>query len=91
MLWGSRIGAFGRGSTRCPATVCVQIVRGALYPIGSGAIWCFLRISAIHWPAGHVYMPERQHKASQGSYGRPRMTEELNELGLRVGHPLPGR
>ena len=32
-----------------------------------------------------------QHKASQGSYGRPRMTEELNELGLRVGHPLPGR
>jgi hypothetical protein len=22
--------------------------------------------------------------------GRPRMTEELNELGLRVGHPLPG-
>ena len=32
-----------------------------------------------------------QHKASQGSYGRPRMTEELNELGLRVGHRRVGR
>ena len=28
---------------------------------------------------------------SQGSYGRPRMTEELNELGLRVGHRRVGR
>ncbi len=27
-----------------------------------------------------------QHRASLGSYGRPRRTEELNELGLRVGH-----
>ena len=35
-------------------------------------------------------MPERQHRLSLGSYGRPRMTEELNELGLRVGQPLPG-
>ncbi|QRZ15801.1 IS3 family transposase [Paracoccus methylovorus] len=26
-----------------------------------------------------------QHRLSLGSYGRPRMTEELNELGLRVG------
>ena len=26
-----------------------------------------------------------QHRSSLGSYGRPRMTEELNELGLRVG------
>lgn len=32
-----------------------------------------------------------QHRASQGSYGRPRMTEELNELGLRVGHRRVGR
>ena len=31
-----------------------------------------------------------QHRSSLGSYGRPRMTEELNELGVRVGHPLPG-
>ena len=32
-----------------------------------------------------------QHRLSQGSYGRPRMTEELNELGLRVGHRRVGR
>ncbi len=31
-----------------------------------------------------------QHRSSLGSYGRPRMTEELNELGVHVGHPLPG-
>lgn len=33
----------------------------------------------------------KQHRLSQGSYGRPRMTEELNELGLRVGHRRVGR
>ena len=27
-----------------------------------------------------------QHRLSLQSYGRPRMTEELQELGLRVGH-----
>ena len=32
-----------------------------------------------------------QHRSSLGSYGRPRMTEELNELGLRVGHRRVGR
>ena len=32
-----------------------------------------------------------QHRLSLQSYGRPRMTEELQELGLRVGHPLPDR
>jgi putative transposase len=32
-----------------------------------------------------------QHRLSQGSYGRPRMTEELNELGLGVGHRRVGR
>jgi hypothetical protein len=31
-----------------------------------------------------------QHRLSLGSYGRPRMTEEWNELGLQVGQPLPG-
>lgn len=31
-----------------------------------------------------------QHRLSLGSYGRSRMTEELNELGIRVGQPLPG-
>ena len=31
-----------------------------------------------------------QHRLSLGRYGRPRMTEELNELGLRVGQPWPG-
>ena len=31
-----------------------------------------------------------QPRSSLGSYGRPRMTEDLNELGVRVGHPLPG-
>ena len=58
--------------------------------IASGAIWCSSPISAIHWPAAHVYMRERQHRLSLGSYGRPRMTEDLNELGIRVGQPLPG-
>ena len=32
-----------------------------------------------------------QHRLSPGSYGRPRMTEELNELGLRVGQRRVGR
>jgi len=32
-----------------------------------------------------------QHRLSLGSYGRPRMTEELNELGLCVGQRRIGR
>jgi len=32
-----------------------------------------------------------QHKLALGSYGRPRMTEELKELGLCVGHRRIGR
>ena len=32
-----------------------------------------------------------QHHASLGSYGRPRMTEELKELGFNVGHRRIGR
>ena len=32
-----------------------------------------------------------QHRLSPGSYGRPRMTEELKELGLDVGHRPVGR
>ena len=32
-----------------------------------------------------------QYKLSLGSYGRPRMTEELQELGLKVGHRRVGR
>ncbi len=32
-----------------------------------------------------------QHKLCLGSYGRPRMTEELQELGLKVGHRRVGR
>ena len=32
-----------------------------------------------------------QHKLSLGSYGRPRMTEELKELGFDVGHRRVGR
>jgi len=32
-----------------------------------------------------------QHRLSLGSYGRPRMTEELKELGLKVGHRRIGR
>ncbi len=32
-----------------------------------------------------------QHRLSLGSYGRPRMTEELQELGLAVGHRRVGR
>mgnify|MGYP001487776039 CR=1 FL=1 len=27
-----------------------------------------------------------QFRLSLGSYGRPRMTEELKELGLKIGH-----
>ena len=30
-----------------------------------------------------------QSRLSLGSYGRPRMTEELKEIGLSIGHPLP--
>ena len=32
-----------------------------------------------------------QHRLSLGSYGRPCVTEELNELGLRVGQRCVGR
>lgn len=32
-----------------------------------------------------------QHRLSLGSYGRPRMTEELQELGVKVGHRRIGR
>ena len=32
-----------------------------------------------------------QHHLSLGSYGRPRITEELKEIGLRVGHRSVGR
>ncbi len=32
-----------------------------------------------------------QHHLSLGSYGRPRMTQELKELGLSVGHRRVGR
>lgn len=32
-----------------------------------------------------------QHRLSLGSYGRPRMTEELKELGVSVGHRRVGR
>ena len=32
-----------------------------------------------------------QHRLSLNSYGRPRMTEELKELGLKVGHRRVGR
>lgn len=32
-----------------------------------------------------------QHQLSLASYGRPRMTEELNDLGLRVGQRRVGR
>jgi putative transposase len=32
-----------------------------------------------------------QHRTSLGSYGRPRMTEELKELGFDVGHRRVGR
>ena len=32
-----------------------------------------------------------QHRLSLQSYGRPRMTQELQELGLKVGHRRVGR
>ena len=32
-----------------------------------------------------------QHHLSLGSYGRPRMTQELKEIGLSVGHRRVGR
>ena len=32
-----------------------------------------------------------QHRLSLGSYGRPRMTEELKEIGRHVGHRRVGR
>jgi transposase InsO family protein len=37
-----------------------------------------------------VHIREQQHLSLQ-SYGRPRMTEDLQELGLKVGHRRIGR
>ena len=34
---------------------------------------------------------KEQSRLSLGSYGRPRMTEELKELGLNIGHGRVGR
>jgi putative transposase len=34
---------------------------------------------------------KEQSRLSLGSYGRPRMTEELKEIGLDVGHRRAGR
>ncbi len=34
---------------------------------------------------------KEQSRLSLGSYGRPRRTEELNELGIRVGQRRVGR
>jgi len=34
---------------------------------------------------------KEQSRLSLGSYGRPRMTEELKEIGLNVGHRCVGR
>jgi hypothetical protein len=34
---------------------------------------------------------KEQSRLSLGSYGRPRMTEELKEIGLNVGHRREGR
>jgi putative transposase len=34
---------------------------------------------------------KEQSRLSLGSYGRPRMTEELKEVGLNVGHRRVGR
>ncbi len=34
---------------------------------------------------------KEQSRLSPGIYGRPRMTEELKELGLNVGHRRVGR
>ena len=31
---------------------------------------------------------KEQSRLSLGSYGRPRMTEELKEIGLDIGHPI---
>ena len=33
---------------------------------------------------------KEQHRLSLNSYGRPRMTEELKELGVFVGHHRVG-
>ena len=37
-----------------------------------------------------AHIKEQSH-LSLGSYGRPRMTEELKEIGLNVGHHRVGR
>ena len=34
---------------------------------------------------------KEQSRLGRGSYGRPRMTEELKEIGLEVGHRRVGR
>ena len=54
--------------------------------------WCTRPASRRQWSdlvtLAHI---KKQSRLSLGSYGRPRMTEELKEIGLDIGHRRVGR
>ena len=54
-------------------------------PLSAASFGCACRAMDDMVILAHV---REQHRLSLQSYGRPRMTEELQELGLKVGHPI---
>ena len=53
-------------------------------------LWAYRSRPASRRQRTHMVMLahiKEQSRLSLNSYGRPRMTEELKELGLEVGHP----
>ncbi len=74
-------------STDFPATRLCHVV--GVSPRGLRA---FRSRPASHRQRSDLVTPahiKEQSRLSLGSYGRPWMTEELKEIGLKVGHPLP--
>ena len=70
----------------------VVFARGAFPPLGDARIACRQWMSQRQRDDMVILAHIReQHRLSLQSYGRPLMTEELKELGLKVGHRRVGR
>ncbi len=62
--------------------------------VSSRGLWAFISRPASRRQRSDLVTLahiKEQSRLSLGSYGRPRMTEELKEIGLNVGHRRVGR